>query len=326
MRAAEDALTLAGRPQPPSDRHRRGSPMSAAVKSSVAVFGLGGTIAMTQAPGGGVSPALSAPELLAAVPGLSDAGVGIRAVDFRQKPGASLSFPDLFELVTVINDALADGCTGVVVTQGTDTIEEVAYALDLLLATDAPVVVTGAMRNPTMAGADGPANILAAVRVAVSPDARGLGCLVAMNDQIHAARWVRKTHTGSTAAFASPGHGPLGEVVEGHVRIPVGIRHRSPALHPDPAKEVRVGVAAFGVGHVPAGVVPVLARLAGRIPVVLASRIGAGPVHDSTYGFPGSERDLLARGLINAGYLDPLKARILLYLLVASGADRARIR
>jgi L-asparaginase len=324
--------------------------MNEAVKSSVAVFGLGGTIAMTQTTGGGVSPALSAPELLAAVPGLSDVEAGIRAVDFRQKPGASLSFGDLFELVTAINDALAGGCTGVVVTQGTDTIEEVAYALDLLLPTDAPVVVTGAMRNPTMAGADGPANILAAVRVALSPRARGLGCLVVLNDQIHAARWVRKTHTGSTAAFASPGHGPLGEVVEGHVRIPIGIRHRSPALHPDPAREVRVGVAtvvlgddgrlieaigahvdglvvaAFGVGHVPAGVVPVLAGLAERIPVVLASRVGAGPVHDSTYAFPGSERDLLARGLISAGYLDPLKARILLHLLVASGADPARIR
>jgi len=324
--------------------------MSEAVSSSVAVFGLGGTIAMTQIPGGGVSPALSAPELLAAVPGLSDVGAGIRAVDFRRKPGASLSFGDLFELVTAIKDALAGGCAGVVVTQGTDTIEEVAYALDLLLSTDAPVVVTGAMRNPTMAGADGPANILAAVRVALSQRARGLGCLVVMNDQIHAARWVQKTHTGSTAAFASPGRGPLGEVVEGQVHIPVGVRYRSPALRPDPAREVRVGVAtvalgddgslveaigarvdglvvaAFGVGHVPAGMVPVLDILAGRIPVVLASRIGVGPVHGSTYGFPGSERDLLARGLINAGYLDPLKARILLHLLVASGADRARIR
>ena len=324
--------------------------MNEPVRPWVAVFGLGGTIAMTQTPDGGVAPALSAPELLAAVPGLNDLGVNIRAVDFRQKPGASLSFGDLFELVTAINDALADGCTGVVVTQGTDTIEEVAYVLDLLLSTDAPVVVTGAMRNPTMAGADGPANILAAVTVALSPRARGLGCLVAMNDQIHAARWVQKTHTGSTAAFASPGHGPLGEVVEGHVRIPAGLRYRSPDLHPDPAREVRVGVAtmvlgddgglietigahvdglvvaAFGVGHVPAVVVPALAGLAARIPVVLASRIGAGPVHDSTYGFPGSERDLLARGLINAGYLDPLKARILLHLLVASGADGARIR
>ena len=143
----------------------------------MAVFGLGGTIAMTQAPGGGVSPALSPPELLAAVPGLDSIGAELRTVDFRRKPSASLSFGDLFELAAAINGALDSGCRGVVVIQGTDTIEEVAYVLDLLLDADAPVVVTGAMRNPTMAGADGPANILAAIRVALSPGARGQGCL-----------------------------------------------------------------------------------------------------------------------------------------------------
>src|SRR5215468_9703989 len=324
--------------------------MSESARPCVAVFGLGGTIAMTQAPGGGVSPALSAPELLAAVPGLGAIGAGLRTVDFRRKPGASLTFGDLFELAAAINGALDSGCRGVVVIQGTDTIEEVAYTLDLLLDTDAPVVVTGAMRNPTMAGADGPANILAAIRVALSPAARGLGCLVVLGDQIHAARWVRKTHTASAAAFASPGHGPLGEVFEGRVRIPIALRRRSPAIRPDPAKSVRTGVAtvvlgddgtlieamaehvdglviaALGVGHVPAGAVPALGRLTERIPVVLASRTGAGPVHDRTYGYPGSERDLLARGLISAGYLDPLKARILLHLLLASGADTAQIR
>jgi L-asparaginase len=327
-----------------------GSPAPESARSCVAVFGLGGTIAMTQAPGGGVSPALSAPELLAAVPGLDSIGAELRTVDFRRKPGGSLSFRDVFELAAAINGELDSGCRGVVVIQGTDTIEEVAYALDLLLDTDAPVVVTGAMRNPTMAGADGPANLLAAIRVAISPGARGMGCLVVLGDQIHAARWAQKTHTASPAAFASPGHGPLGEVVEGRVRLPVALRRGPPALHPDPARRVRVGVAtvvvdddgslaeavgeradglvtaALGVGHVPADMVPVLGRLADRIPVVLASRIGAGPVHDRTYGYPGSERDLLSRGLISAGCLAPVKARILLHLLIGSGADHTRIR
>src|SRR5215469_12902174 len=306
--------------------------MSQSARPWLAVFGLGGTIAMTQAPDGGVSPALSAADLVAAVPGLSGIEAELRTVDFRRKPGASLSFTDLFELADAISGAFRKGCTGVVITQGTDTIEEVAYALDLLLPADAP------------------ANILAAARVAASRGACGLGCLVVLNDQIHAARWVQKTHTASTTAFASPGRGPLGDVSEGRVHIPVALRHRSPAIRPDPAKSVRTGIAtvalgddgtfieamaehvdglviaALGAGHVPAGAVPALGRLTERIPVVLASRTGAGPVHDRTYSFPGSERDLLTRGLISAGYLDPLKARILLQLLIASGADTARVR
>ena len=265
--------------------------MRASDRPSVAVFGLGGTIAMTQARDGGVSPALSASDLLAAVPGLSDAQAELRIQDFRNKPGASLDFTDLYELAAAIDEALKDGCVGAVVTQGTDTIEEVAYVLDLMLPTDAPVVVTGAMRNPTMAGADGPANILAATRVAASPCARGLGCLVVLNDQVHAARWVQKAHTGSPAAFVSPDYGPLGHVVEGNVHVPVRIRRRSPALSPVPRRSAQIGlatialgddgtlieaiaghvdglvVAAFGAGHVPAAVAPVLGKLAEHVPV-----------------------------------------------------------
>ena len=294
--------------------------MRASGRPCVAVFGLGGTIAMTQAPGGGVSPALTASDLVAAVPGLSGLRAGLRVRDFRNKPGASLGFTDLYELAAAIKEALNDGCLGAVVTQGTDTIEEVAYVLDLLLPTDAPVVMTGAMRNPTMAGADGPANILAAIKVAASPSARDLGCLVVLNDQIHAARWVRKAHTGSPAAFVSPDYGPLGHVIEGRVHIPARIRRRSPVLSLVPRRSAQIGlatialgddgtllqaiaehvdglvVAAFGAGHVPAAVAPVLGKLAERIPVVLASRTGAGPVHRVTYGFAGSERDLLAPG------------------------------
>jgi L-asparaginase len=245
---------------------------------------------------------------------------------------------------------LGEGFAGAVVIQGTDTIEETAYLLDLLVAAEAPVVVTGAMRNPSLAGPDGPANILAAISVAASSCARGLGCVVVMNDQVHAARWVTKTHTASPAAFVSPGLGPLGHVAEGRVCIPVRLRDRSPLFSSAPRREVRVGLvmialgdddvlidalaehveglvlAAFGAGHVPAGTVTSLAELVGRMPVVLASRTGAGAIHDHTYGFPGSETDLLARGLISAGYLAPLKARLLLHLLIANGADRPHIR
>jgi L-asparaginase len=319
-------------------------------KPRVAVCTLGGTIAMHATSGQGVTPALSASDLLAAVPGLDDAGVELSMRDVANKPGASLSFGDLFGLADAISAALGDGCAGAVVTQGTDTIEESAYLLDLLVAADAPVVVTGAMRNPSLAGPDGPANILAAIRVAADGSARGLGCVVVMNDEIHAARWVAKAHTASPAAFISPGFGPLGHIAEGQVAIPVRLRDRSPLFSPVPRRKVRVGlvtialgdddvlidaladhveglvVAAFGAGHVPAGTVASLAALAARMPVVLASRTGAGQVHHHTYGFPGSETDLLARGLISAGYLAPLKARLLLHLLIATGAGRSRIR
>jgi L-asparaginase len=318
-------------------------------KPTVAVFTLGGTIAMLRTPEGGAAPALSASDLLQAVPGLDDLGMELRVRDFVNKPGASLSFADVLGVAEAISGALSEGCAGAVVTQGTDTIEETSYLLDLLVSAEAPVVVTGAMRNPSMAGPDGPANLLAAIQVASSESARGQGCLVVINDQVHAARWVQKAHASNPAAFTSPNHGPIGHVVEGRVDIPVRIRCRSPLISPDPARQVRVGlmtialgddgalidavaervdgliVAGFGVGHVPADAVTTLAKFAERMPVVLASRTGAGPVHHEMYGFPGSEKDLLSRGLISAGYLAPVKARLLLHLLLCGGADSQRI-
>lgn len=315
----------------------------------VGVFTLGGTIAMQVGDAGGAVPTLSASDLLQAVPSLGSENVKLTVSDVLNKPSASLSFADIYGLADTISAALGDGCTGAVVVQGTDTIEETAYLLDLIISSRSPVVVTGAMRNPSLAGADGPANILAAIRVAASDGARDLGAMVVLNDQIHAARWVQKTHTASPAAFTSPGFGPIGHVIEGHVDIPIRLRHRSPTVSPNRQRQVRVGlmtitlgddgvlidaisehvdglvVAALGVGHVPAEIVASLVKVAARIPVALSSRIGSGPVHHGTYSFPGSETDLLAHGLISAGYLAPLKARILLHMLIASGADAAHI-
>ncbi|MEV0900486.1 asparaginase [Actinoplanes sp. NPDC049802] len=309
----------------------------------IVVVGLGGTIAMTSRPSGGVAPTLTTAELVAAVPGLADTGIDLDVRQVRNRPGAALTLTDLSEVVSLLREAFATGTAGAVVTQGTDTIEESAYALSLLHTGDEPIVVTGAMRNPTLAGADGPANLLAAVRVAAAPEARGLGCLVVTADEIHAADRVRKTHTTSVATFASPNGGPLGYLTEGRAHL----LNRPPRRYTVPADSLAAParvtlhtatlgddgsllplladrsdglvIAALGVGHVPETWVPHLEAAARRIPVVLTSRTGAGRVATSTYGYPGAERDLLSRGLIPAGFLDPYKARLLLQLLLTTG-------
>lgn len=174
----------------------------------VVVLGLGGTIAMTADDMGGVLPTLSTGQLIAAVPGLAETGIAVEVEDFRRVPGASLSFDDLTALSAVVRDRFVAGADGVVITQGTDTIEESAYLLDLAHAGTQPLVVTGAMRNPMLAGADGPANLLAAVQVAASPQTCGLGTVVVVADEIHAASRVRKTHSTSGHTFQSPNGGP----------------------------------------------------------------------------------------------------------------------
>jgi L-asparaginase len=206
----------------------------------VAMISLGGTIAMTSTTQGGVAPALSAQQLLAAIPGLADLDVDVQTVDFRQLPGASLGFDDLTALAALVHDKLAEGVDGVVVVQGTDTIEETSYLLDLYHAAPQPVVVTGAMRNPTLAGADGPANLLAAVQTAASSAARDLGCLVVLADEIHAARRVRKTHSTAGATFQSPNGGPLGYLVEGRPRLVNVLSHRTVVPAPTRRAVVRL--------------------------------------------------------------------------------------
>ena len=318
----------------------------------VVVYTLGGTIASTDVDGtGGVRPSLAGAELLGpAAQSLGDLVVDV--VGVRQVPSGELTLADAIDLSHRIRRDLDGGYDGAVVTQGTDTIEEFAFALDLLTSSDAPIVVTGAMRHPGELGADGPANVAAALRVASDPVMRGLGVLVVMNDEVHAARFVRKTNSANLAAFTSWTTGPIGRVLEGRTRRYVSPPRLARVL--DPAQclgdvppvllascvlgvdgrlleravdldYAGVVVEGFGGGHVPARLVEPLTTLATVMPVVLASRTGAGDVLESTYGYEGSERDLLARGLISAGFLDGRKARVLLSLLLSTGAAPAQV-
>lgn len=315
-------------------------------KPTVTVLALGGTIAMTQSDQGGVVPTLSGEMLVAAVPALREI-CGIEARSFRQLPGAHLQFEDLEALAETINAINEQGYRGVVVTQGTDTIEESAFALDLLLDVDMPVVVTGAMRNPTVPGADGPANLLAAVQVAVSEQARGSGVVVVLNDEVHAARFVRKMHTARPSAFSSPLSGPVGWIAEGRVSFCCTLRKMPKVRASAKRKNSRVAlltaalgdsgdqvdairaagfegivVEATGGGHVSPGMARALEAAAQHIPVILASRTGTGETLAGTYAFPGGEIDLQRRGLIRSGWLDGLKARVLLTLLLRNSVVR----
>lgn len=312
----------------------------------VSVRSLGGTVAMTSpASEPGARPTIGAQGLVAAVPRLGDVAV-VDAASLCAVPSASLEVHQVLECLASAEQACLQGSVGVVVTMGTDTLEETAFLFDLLWAEPHPLVVTGAMRPADATGADGPANLLAAVTVAADRQSQGRGCLVVMNDEVHAARHVRKLHTSSPAAFGSPGTGPLGRVQEHAVRYDHAPRERRPVRlnalgSPPQVGLVRLGIGAdtallecavrsydgvvvesFGGGHVPTWWVEPLLTAARRLPLVLASRTGSGALLTGTYDFDGSEGQLLSGGMLSAGSLDGLKARVLLMVALMVCTDK----
>jgi len=314
-------------------------------RPKIALLSTGGTIAMTAATGAGASLAFGAAHLAETAAGMA---VDLVARDVLAKSSSSFSLTDLGTIAHAALDAAADA-DGVVITHGTDTLEETALALALLVRSQTPVVLTAAMRRPDQPGADGPANLVAAMRVAASPAARGLGVLVVMDDEIHCGPLVRKTHSFRTHAFSSAPFGPIGWIAEDRVRIALAPRLSLPALDYGggtpvvPILEAGNGlepslidallpvsdglvVALPGAGHVAAGAVDALAAFAATKPVVFASRTGQGETLRHSYGFGGGEMELIARGVIPAGPLDSRKSRILLQLLIADGISTDRIR
>lgn len=170
------------------------------------LIALGGTIASLPESSGGHVPQRGARDLAEAIPALNGLAE-LSYINVARVGSCSLTIEHVTTLARKIRAALAEGANGVVVTHGTDAIEETAYVLSLLLERSDPVVLTGAMRTAEHVGADGPANLLAAVRVATTPGAAARGPVMVLQDEIHLARWVTKTHTSRVAAFESPRFG-----------------------------------------------------------------------------------------------------------------------
>ena len=328
-------------------------------KPRIHVLALGGTIATRPDASGVMQMGAGADELVKAVPLLGTLA-DIEAETVSRVGSHSLSFDQIHALAAKISGVAGDG---VIVTQGTDTLEETAFLLDLLVERDIPVIVTAAMRNPALTSADGPGNLLAAVRVACDPwiraHAKALGVMAVMLDEVYAAADVIKAHPTRLDAFAAPQAGPLAALVEDRV-VPLGLPVRDAIEAARRSLGRAVGVAqpvallwmgldepghlveamlsapdrlgyrgaivgAMGGGHVPERLADLVGRLAAALPTVVSSRAGGGAMLRHTYGGPTSEIALRKLGLIWGGRLQPLKARVLLETCLRAGLGRDTI-
>jgi L-asparaginase len=309
----------------------------------LAVVSTGGTIAMSSH--GGAPAQLLASAAATTRSAFVSSIAEVDRFEVLNSSSASLTRADIAAIIDTIGRLDADG---VVITHGTDTLEETAFALQLAGLDGPPVVLTGSMRRGDQPGADGDANFEAAALVALSPQSRGKGVLVVMDDEIHWAPLVRKTHAFRTHAFSSAPFGPVGWVSERTVRFALAPALRYPVIRIGP-RDVVVPIIEAGQGfepviverlasvadamvlslpgggHVSAHAVGALEKAASAMPVVFTSRTGAGRTLASSYGYAGSETELLARGLIGGGALDARKARVLLAALLSTDTPRDQI-
>ncbi|MFB9269024.1 asparaginase [Bradyrhizobium erythrophlei] len=321
-----------------------GATAAAANPARVLVLATGGTIAgQASARAGNAydSGKVSAADLISAVPDM-DKLARISAEQISAIGSQDMNDKVWFDLVARIRAAIEKKeANGVVITHGTDTMEETAFFLSRVLETDMPIVLVGSMRPSTAIGADGPANLYEAVKVASAPESRGRGVLVVLNDTIHGARWAQKTNTTSVETFRSRDAGPVGYVDTGSIRfVQPAAAVRAPKLKlPDAAPLPRVDIvyshanmdgapiedavkrgakgivlAGVGDGNTSKGALEALAAAARQgVVVVRSTRVGSGfvnrnvEVNDDTLGFAVSLD------------LNPQKARVLLQLLIANG-------
>jgi L-asparaginase len=315
----------------------------------VHVIFTGGTISMRIDPGlRAAVPALSGEEIVARVPGV-EALAQLTLEDYARLPGPHVTPFWMWRLKDRVAAVLGDDAVdAVVLTHGTDTLEETAYLLDLTLEGPKPVVFCGAMRTMSEPGWDGPANLTTAVRAAVHPDSAGRGVLIAIGGEVHAAAEATKWHAQHLDAFRSA-HGPLATVEAGRVvyrrpgsraarlaasrLVPEVDLHKMAAgaddalLRASLARGVRgLVVEATGAGNIPPTALGgIRAALARQVPVVVVTRCPAGRPTPA-YGYEGGGQMLRELGVILGGELPGQKARIKLMVALGLTSDLARLR
>lgn len=270
--------------------------------------------------------------------------------EFGNYPGPHMTPQLMFELSKVVKEFASNkSIDGIVITHGTDTLEETAYFLDLVINTDKPIVVIGSMKTSSEADWDGPRNLIDAIHIINNENSKGLGVLVCLNGEINAASEVTKTHTENIKTFRSLDFGALGFVDRGRVffnrkprkqekfetrvinpnvdliKVYAGMDEKFFCFSADSGAEGIV-VEAMGVGNVPPRAFEgIKYAIEKRIPVVLVSRCPAGETLD-IYGYPGAGKWLKQIGVIFAEYLNGQKARIKLIVCLGITKDISKLK
>lgn len=317
----------------------------------IRIFSTGGTIATRwDERTGGYTAVLDGRDIVDAIP---EAGkiARIEVEDLLKVPSADITPEHWVSIARRVNGTLAEpDVVGVIITQGTDTLEETAYFLDLTVTSEKPLVLVGAMKAAAERDADGPRNLLNGIRIALSSEARGKGVLVALSGQIHAARNVTKTNTVAAEAFRSPEFGQIGVAdMDGRVRFYNEPLRRQAIPLPESVALPRVEIvlcyagadgnvidgllrqgnidglviAGVGGGHMSSAMERAVTEAMGRgVTVVMSSRTGGGRI----VPYYGANVRQIEMGIVQDDNLGPVKARILLMLALARTRDAAEVQ
>lgn len=316
----------------------------------VAVIFNGGTISMKINPKiKAAVPTLTGEEIMSMVTNI-ERYAKIECITFSNLPGPHVTPKKMMELSKFVQKILLrEDINGVVVTHGTDTLEETAYLLDLTIKNDKPVIVTGSMRNSSELGYDGPANLSASICTAISENAKGRGVMVCLNNELNSASEVTKSHTIKLDTFESPEFGPIGivdnnevifyrnilnkvyidtSVIENKVELLKCVAGMNSQIFDFFIQNNIKGIVieALGRGNVPPEMLCGIKKsIAHGIVIVMVSRCYSGRILD-TYGYEGGGKELKNLGVIFGGDLPGQKARIKLMLALGKTSNIEEIK